>query len=197
MEETEQANREQHIAILKDDLKNSNLLSPRRTLQSVSSQFHIRSQSQTEKNIQYFRLKGYDLMAKLLEEESITHHINYSTLLCRNGYHVFALRKLLIQLFYSFYYRVFLNSEVSKQKLELEPKALRRIIMLAFQFMRISVRFSPTSNTHPTSNQFMYHNLKSKIKWLKNQTNSVYIFLLFSFQLVAYQHAVQSSLTTT
>lgn len=96
MEETEQANREQHIAILKDDLKNSNLLSPRRTLQSVSSQFHIRSQSQTEKNIQYFRLKGYDLMAKLLEEKSITHHINYSTLLCRNGYHVFALRKLLI-----------------------------------------------------------------------------------------------------
>lgn len=96
MEETETANREQHLAILKDDLKNSNLLSPRRTIQNFSSNFNIRFQSQTEKNIQYFRLKGYDLVAKLLEEKSIIHHINYSTLLCRNGYHIFALRKLLI-----------------------------------------------------------------------------------------------------
>lgn len=96
MEETEQANREQHLAILKDDMKNSNLLSPRRTFQNVSYSFNLRTQSQIVKTIQYLRLKGYDLIAKLLENESITHHINYSTLLCRNGYHVLALRKLLI-----------------------------------------------------------------------------------------------------
>ena len=49
-----------------------------------------------EKTTQYLRLKGHDLISKLLEYNSITHHINYSALLTRNGYHVFALRKLLI-----------------------------------------------------------------------------------------------------
>lgn len=96
MEEPADHDMETCIAVLSSDLKNSNLLSPRRVVQTITYNFNLRTQNQVEKTYQFLRLKGHDLISRLLENVSITHHINYSALLTRNGYHVFALRKLLI-----------------------------------------------------------------------------------------------------
>lgn len=96
MEDSAGRDMETCLAVLTSDMKNSNLLSPRRVIQTITYSFNLRTQNQVEKTVQYLRLKGHDLISKLLEYNSITHHINYSALLTRNGYHVFALRKLLI-----------------------------------------------------------------------------------------------------
>lgn len=96
MEDSETRDMQTCLAVLTSDMKNSNLLSPRRVIQTITYSFNLRTQNQVEKTVQYLRLKGHDLISKLLENNSITHHINYSALLARNGYHVFALRKLLI-----------------------------------------------------------------------------------------------------
>lgn len=96
MEDSAGRDMETCLAVLTSDMKNSNLLSPRRVIQTITYSFNLRTQNQVEKTVQYLRLKGHDLIFKLLENKSITLHINYSALLTRNGYHVFALRKLLI-----------------------------------------------------------------------------------------------------
>lgn len=96
MEDSETKDMQTCLAVLTSDMKNSNLLSPRRVIQTITYNFNLRTQNPVEKTTQYLRLKGHDLISKLLEYSSITHHINYSALLTRNGYHVFALRKLLI-----------------------------------------------------------------------------------------------------
>ncbi len=96
MKETGKALQEQYLTILTENIKNSNLLTPRRAISLLTFSINLRSQSHIGKAIQQLRLRGHDLMEKLSEEKSITHHINYSTLLCRNGYHILALRKLLI-----------------------------------------------------------------------------------------------------
>ena len=49
-----------------------------------------------EKAIQYFRLKEINLLRKVSEEVTICQTINFSTLLCRMGYHVYGLRKIII-----------------------------------------------------------------------------------------------------
>ncbi|MFQ9020627.1 MAG: hypothetical protein ACLR6J_02995 [Parabacteroides merdae] len=48
------------------------------------------------KAIQYFRLKEINLLRKVSEEVTICQTINFSTLLCRMGYHVYGLRKIII-----------------------------------------------------------------------------------------------------
>ncbi len=84
------------LAVLSEDLKNSNLLAPRRVIQTVTYNFNLRSQNQIVKIKQLLRLKEYNSITRLLEEISISHHINLSALLSLNGYHIYALRKLLI-----------------------------------------------------------------------------------------------------
>ena len=96
MVETGKADMEQCLKALSDEMKHSNLLTPRRAFVPLSCHLASRAHSQIGKNIQFWRLKEHELITKLLENEAIQHRVNYSTLLCRNGYHVFALRKLLI-----------------------------------------------------------------------------------------------------
>lgn len=84
------------IAVLSKDLKSNNLLTPRRTLPSFTQSTTIREYDGVQRIQQYFRLKGGNVLVKVLERETDTQTIHYSTLLCSKAHHVFALRKLLI-----------------------------------------------------------------------------------------------------
>ena len=64
--------------------------------QNVSNTLNIRLLKIEERAIQYFRLKEINLLRKVSEEVTICQTINFSTLLCRMGYHVYGLRKIII-----------------------------------------------------------------------------------------------------
>lgn len=85
-----------NLEILGNDLKGSNCLTPRRTIQNVSNTFNIRLLKIEERATQYFRLKEINLLRKVSEVVTTHQTINFSTLLCRMGYHVYALRKIII-----------------------------------------------------------------------------------------------------
>jgi len=90
------ADMQHNLEILSNDLKGSNCLTPRRNIQNVSNTLNIRLLKIKERTIQYFRLKEIDLLRKVSEEVTICQTINFSTLLCRMGYHVYGLRKIII-----------------------------------------------------------------------------------------------------
>lgn len=85
-----------NLEILSSDLKGSNCLTPRRSIQNVSNTLNIRLLKIEERAIQYFRLKEINLLRKVSEEVTICQTINFSTLLCRMEYHVYGLRKIII-----------------------------------------------------------------------------------------------------
>ena len=84
------ADMQHNLEILSSDLI------PRRSIQNVSNTLNIRLLKIEEKAIQYFRLKEINLLRKVSEEVTICQTINFSTLLCRMGYHVYGLRKIII-----------------------------------------------------------------------------------------------------
>ena len=90
------ADMQHNLEILGNDLKGSNCLTPRRTIQNVSNTFNIRLLKIEERATQYFRLKEINLLRKVSEVVTTHQTINFSTLLCRMGYHVYALRKIII-----------------------------------------------------------------------------------------------------
>lgn len=96
MKEKGAADMQHHLEVLSCDLKGSNCLTPRRTIQPSGNTFNIRLQKIEEKASQYFRLKEIDLLCRVGEEVTICQTINFSTLLCRMGYHVYGLRKIII-----------------------------------------------------------------------------------------------------
>ncbi len=96
MKEKNAADVEYHLEILSSELKGSNCLTPRRTVQSGSNTFNIRLLKNEEKVFQFFHLKEMNLLRKVSEEVIACQTINVSTLLCRMGYHVYALRKIVI-----------------------------------------------------------------------------------------------------
>lgn len=85
-----------NLEILSSDLKGSNCLTPRRTIQNAGNTSNIRLLKIEEKAIQFFRLKEINLLRKVSEEVTICQTINFSSLLCRMGYHVYGLRKIII-----------------------------------------------------------------------------------------------------
>lgn len=96
MIEKGRADMQHHLDILRDDLKGNNCLTPRRSIQNVSNTLNIRLLKIEERAIRYFRLKEINLLRKVSEEVTICQTINFSTLLCRMGYHVYGLRKIII-----------------------------------------------------------------------------------------------------
>ena len=65
------ADMQHNLEILTCDLKDSNCLTPRRTVQTVSNTINIRLLKIEEKTIQYFRLKEINLLRKVSEEVTI------------------------------------------------------------------------------------------------------------------------------
>lgn len=97
MNEISTNNDMQHnLDVLSSELKGSNFLTPRRTVQSTSNTSNIRLLKIEEKVHQFFRLKEMNSLRKISEDVIICRTINVSTLLCRMGYHVYALRKIII-----------------------------------------------------------------------------------------------------
>ena len=84
------------LETLSSDLKGSNLLTPRRTVQSSTNTVNIRLLKTEEKAFQFSYLKEVNLLRKVSEDVITYQTIKVSTLLSRMGYHVFALRKIII-----------------------------------------------------------------------------------------------------
>lgn len=79
------------------DLKNSKALTSRRNVQTTNYTSHLsRIQRNAVRILQDIRLKGDDKLQKVSEYVSYCQTLNYSSLLCRMGYHVYALRKIVI-----------------------------------------------------------------------------------------------------
>jgi hypothetical protein len=88
---------EQRLTLLSNELKERTCVLPRQTSgQWVHHIANKRTLRGLEKVLQQFRLKGENQLRKVCEIISECQIVNYSTLLCRRGYYLFALRKLLI-----------------------------------------------------------------------------------------------------
>lgn len=96
MKEKKTSDMQHQLEILSNDLKSSNCLTPRRIVQPTTNTFNLRIQKGAEKVLQVIRLKEANLLGKVSENVTICQTINLSTLLSRMGYHVYALRKIII-----------------------------------------------------------------------------------------------------
>ena len=74
----------------------NNCLTPRRISQTTNNTIEIRIWKNMEKSLQDMRLRGVNQLHRVSQHISTYQIINLSTLLCRMGEHVFALRKLII-----------------------------------------------------------------------------------------------------
>nr|WP_129735575.1 hypothetical protein [Parabacteroides goldsteinii] len=96
MKEKSSADMQYFLTVLSTDLKGSNGLTARRTVQSTNNTFNLRIQKMAERVLQDMRLKEIDALRKVSQNVSECQTINLSTLLCRMAQHVFVLRKLII-----------------------------------------------------------------------------------------------------
>ena len=88
MKEKNTADAQRRFEVLSNELKSSNCLTPRRISQTTNNNM--------EKSLQDMRLRGVNQLHRVSQHISTYQIINLSTLLCRMGEHVFALRKLII-----------------------------------------------------------------------------------------------------
>lgn len=84
------------LEILSNELKGSHCLTPRRNIQSSGFSFELRILKNIERTLRDLRLKEVNHLCKVSEDVSVSQTINFSTLLCRWGYHVYSLRKIRI-----------------------------------------------------------------------------------------------------
>ena len=96
MKEKGSADMQYFLTVLSTDLKGSNGLTARRTIQSTNNAFNLRTLKMAEKILQDIRLKEMNALRKISLDVSECQTINLSTLLCRMAQHVFVLRKLII-----------------------------------------------------------------------------------------------------
>ena len=96
MKEKGSADIQYFLTVLSTDLKGSNGLTARRTIQSTNNAFNLRTLKMAEKILQDIRLKEMNALRKISQDVSECQTINLSTLLCRMAQHVFVLRKLII-----------------------------------------------------------------------------------------------------
>jgi hypothetical protein len=86
---------QQRIELLRIELKSRTCILPRRTMQPDNHTIDRMFRSK-EKTGQRIRLKSENRLWKVLETVSSHQTLSYYTLLCRKGYYVYTLRKLLI-----------------------------------------------------------------------------------------------------
>ncbi|MDH6303748.1 hypothetical protein M2459_000080 [Parabacteroides sp. PF5-5] len=84
------------LEILSNDLKSRNFLTPRRNVQTIHFNVNIKIFKNTLRTLQLFRLKEKEQLFKVSEFVSECQTINYTALLCRKGYLIYALRKIII-----------------------------------------------------------------------------------------------------
>ncbi len=97
MKEENAATDVQHrLEVITNDIKNSNCLVPRRNVQTYQFIPRINVFKNTVRIFQDIRLKGAEQLQKVSEYLSGQQTINYSILRSVKGYHVYALRKIII-----------------------------------------------------------------------------------------------------
>lgn len=96
MEEDEQSTSQRNFEVLSKELKSCNFLTPRRVSQTTAHTFQVRVWKNLEKHLQDLRLKGENKLLKVYQHTSTDYIVFLSTLTCRVGEHVYALRKLII-----------------------------------------------------------------------------------------------------
>lgn len=96
MKENSASDSQQKLEIIRNELQESKGLTSRRLAQTVHPTLNCRFQKSAEKLLQLLRLKEENSLRKISEEVSLRQTIHLSTLLCRKGYHIYALRKILI-----------------------------------------------------------------------------------------------------
>ncbi len=87
---------EECLEILSKDLKTCHFLTPRRNIQHVHQTINSRVIKHITKLLRDSRLKGEQKLYKISHIHSHRLTIHLSSLLCRRGYHIYALRKILI-----------------------------------------------------------------------------------------------------
>ncbi|MCD8043352.1 MAG: hypothetical protein LUH10_09840 [Tannerellaceae bacterium] len=87
---------QQSIEILSKDLRSGNFLTPRRNVQVFNTSSHARVAQQINKLLRVLRVKGEDRLCRILEFNTYCQTVKLSSLLCRRGYHIYALRKIVI-----------------------------------------------------------------------------------------------------
>ena len=92
MKEKNTADAQRRFEVLSNELKSSNCL----ISQTTNNTIEIRIWKNMEKSLQDMRLRGVNQLHRVSQHISTYQIINLSTLLCRMGEHVFALRKLII-----------------------------------------------------------------------------------------------------
>ncbi|MDR3141742.1 MAG: hypothetical protein LBU37_08470 [Tannerellaceae bacterium] len=92
------ANDMQHrFEIISNDLKNSNCRTPRRNVQNTNiSPNNNKVIKNLIRILQDFQLKERELLRKVSEYVAERQTLNLASLLSRRGYHVYALRKIII-----------------------------------------------------------------------------------------------------
>ncbi|MDH6533398.1 hypothetical protein D0T51_00195 [Parabacteroides sp. 52] len=84
------------IEVLNKDMKSNHFLPPCRHVQSTYYLPPLRVIKNAQRMVQDIRLRGTDQLQKTIEYVSLRQTINYAALLRRAGYHVYALRKIII-----------------------------------------------------------------------------------------------------
>ncbi len=95
-EKNSKADMQHRLEMISNDLKNSNFRTPRRTIQLNTNTQNANSLYNYIRTLQEFRMKGANQLQKISEYVAYCQTSNYSTLLCRMRYHVYALRKIII-----------------------------------------------------------------------------------------------------
>ena len=86
---------QQRLETLTNELKKNACVLPR-TIQWNYHVFHIRNQRTIEKDYQTIRLKKIEHLCKVIENSTDSQVIIFQSLLCFQGYYLYALRHLLI-----------------------------------------------------------------------------------------------------
>ncbi len=84
------------VEFLSKDTRGGNLLTARRTVQAFSMTSEVRNVSEIVRITQDFRMKDTDRLQKVSASVTKLQTINHSALLTRMGYHVYALREIII-----------------------------------------------------------------------------------------------------
>lgn len=95
IEESLQSDIPQHVETLNNEFKDRTCVLPRRIVQSVHSFVKLREQK-AQKVFWQNRLSGENRFYKTVELNTDCQITYFATLLCRKGYYVYTLRKLLI-----------------------------------------------------------------------------------------------------
>ncbi|MDR2921177.1 MAG: hypothetical protein LBV72_17665 [Tannerella sp.] len=94
-EESQKTDIPQRLEELSNEFKGRTCVLPRRSVQVANFLVKVREQK-SQKTFLQNRLNGENQLYKIVELNTDCQIIQFATLLCRRGYYVYALRKLLI-----------------------------------------------------------------------------------------------------